>query len=357
MSRSRPAIEDLLRQIGEGLDVPRVALVSVSDRVPLKTWIRPGDPAASDAGTQLVTSAADHPCALAVGRREGGGLRPPPPCPPPRPSVSLLGEPPAAAEAARGRRLRGGERRGGGPGGDGDGDDDDDEIVGGAPPWGAPPAACWSGVDRCLGGDPRKGTGKELFARAPPPEQPPRPTVRRGSTAPRCRETSSRASCSATSAARSPARCASARGASSWPTAARSSSTRSASWPLDIQAKLLRVLQEGEFERVGAASRKVDVRVIAATHRDLEPRSPEGRFREDLYYRLNVVPIVLPPLRERAEDIPRLVEVLHQPAPARPRTRVHANSAAVLTALQEHAWPGNVRELRGWWGGDDSLEG
>ncbi len=114
----------------------------------------------------------------------------------------------------------------------------------------------------------------------------------------------------------------------------------------DIQAKLLRVLQEGEFERVGSSqTRKVDVRVVAATHHDLDAAVKEGRFRVDLYYRLNVFPIVLPPLRERIEDIPRLAWFFinrRQRALNRRFTRV---PGAVMTALQEHAWPGNVREL------------
>jgi chemotaxis protein methyltransferase CheR len=116
--------------------------------------------------------------------------------------------------------------------------------------------------------------------------------------------------------------------------------------PQEVQAKLLRVLQEGEFERVGSSqSRKVDVRVIAATHRDLEAALIDESFRPDLYYRLNVFPIVLPPLRERPEDIPRLMWFFinrRQRALDRKITRV---PAAVIEMLQRHSWPGNVREL------------
>jgi transcriptional regulator with GAF, ATPase, and Fis domain len=116
--------------------------------------------------------------------------------------------------------------------------------------------------------------------------------------------------------------------------------------PADVQSKLLRVLQEGEFERVGSSqSRRVDVRVIAATHRDLDEAVREGQFRADLYYRLNVFPIALPPLRERIDDIPRLVWFFvnrRQRALNRKFTNV---PASVMAALQQHPWPGNVREL------------
>ena len=116
--------------------------------------------------------------------------------------------------------------------------------------------------------------------------------------------------------------------------------------PPDIQVKFLRVLQEGEFERVGSSRTKtVDVRVIAATHRDLEAAVAEGTFRADLYYRLSVYPIQLPSLRERCEDIPRLVWFFinrHQRELGRHITKV---PQAVMDALQHHAWPGNVREL------------
>jgi transcriptional regulator with GAF, ATPase, and Fis domain len=114
----------------------------------------------------------------------------------------------------------------------------------------------------------------------------------------------------------------------------------------DIQVKFLRVLQEGEFERVGSSRTKtVDVRVIAATHRDLEAAVAEGTFRADLYYRLSVYPIQLPSLAERFEDIPRLVWFFihrHRRELGKPITKV---PQTVMDALQRHSWPGNVREL------------
>jgi len=117
--------------------------------------------------------------------------------------------------------------------------------------------------------------------------------------------------------------------------------------PLELQARLLRVLEDGEVRAVGAdASRKVDVRIIAATHQDLDARVREGRFRADLFYRLNVVTLRLPPLRERREDIPLLVE--HFTARARvrnPRSRMQAVAPEVVSALAAMPWPGNVREL------------
>jgi formate hydrogenlyase transcriptional activator len=116
--------------------------------------------------------------------------------------------------------------------------------------------------------------------------------------------------------------------------------------PLDVQGKLLRVLQEGEFERLGSShTRKVNVRVIAATHRDLESGVEEGRFRADLYYRLSVFPIRLPPLRERRDDIERLVWfVIHRRQ--RPLHRqIKKVPEAVMATLRNYGWPGNVREL------------
>ena len=115
--------------------------------------------------------------------------------------------------------------------------------------------------------------------------------------------------------------------------------------PLALQVKLLRVLQEGEIRRVGdARSRRVDVRVLAATARDLEADVAAGRFREDLYYRLNVVRIHLPPLRERREDLDALAVVLLERAVKRAGRPVTLSPGA-LAAIRAGAWPGNVREL------------
>jgi len=109
--------------------------------------------------------------------------------------------------------------------------------------------------------------------------------------------------------------------------------------------KLLRVLQERCFERVGSnCSRDCDVRVITATHQDLEERIRAGAFRQDLYYRLNVFPVDIPPLREHAEDIPELIEELSQRMVATSGTRVRFTEGA-MRVLVRHGWPGNVREL------------
>jgi formate hydrogenlyase transcriptional activator len=117
--------------------------------------------------------------------------------------------------------------------------------------------------------------------------------------------------------------------------------------PTDVQSKLLRVLQEGEFERVGSSeSRRVDVRIVAATHHDLDAAVKDGRFRADLYYRLNVFPIALPPLRERTEDIPRLVWFFINQRQRALNRRFTSVPPPVLAALQRHSWPGNVRELQ-----------
>ena len=116
--------------------------------------------------------------------------------------------------------------------------------------------------------------------------------------------------------------------------------------PLDLQPKLLRVLQDGEFERVGGTHTfKVDVRVIAATNRDLDRACREGRFRADLFYRLNVFPIPLPPLRERRDDVPRLVAHFVQKYASRLGKRIETIPSHMMAALGTYAWPGNVREL------------
>jgi DNA-binding NtrC family response regulator len=116
--------------------------------------------------------------------------------------------------------------------------------------------------------------------------------------------------------------------------------------PLSIQVKLLRVLQDGSFSRVGSNDTlKADVRIIAATHKDLASEVSEGRFREDLYYRLNVVELRIPPLRERPEDIPLLAEYFLQRITRKNGMARIRISAEAVASLQTHHWPGNVREL------------
>jgi PAS domain S-box-containing protein len=117
--------------------------------------------------------------------------------------------------------------------------------------------------------------------------------------------------------------------------------------PAETQAKLLRVLQEHEFDRVGGtSSKKVDVRVIAATNRDLLKAVREKAFREDLYYRLSVFPIQLPPLRERPEDIPLLAQYLLDKFATRIARRIDGIDSATIRRLKEYPWPGNIRELQ-----------
>ena len=116
--------------------------------------------------------------------------------------------------------------------------------------------------------------------------------------------------------------------------------------PVEMQVKLLRALQESEFERVGGIKTlRVDVRLIAATNRDLKQLIADGKFREDLYYRLAVVPIVLPPLRERREDIPLLVQHFIEKYDQRLGKRVEGIEEEALQILMAYAWPGNIREL------------
>ncbi|HXX53657.1 MAG TPA: sigma 54-interacting transcriptional regulator, partial [Thermodesulfovibrionales bacterium] len=117
--------------------------------------------------------------------------------------------------------------------------------------------------------------------------------------------------------------------------------------PLPTQAKILRLLQERRFERIGGNdSLSVDVRIIAATNKDLGERTKGGSFREDLYYRLNVMPIKIPPLRERPEDIPMLVEFFLFDSAGNINSKVSSIDEDALKALRAYGWPGNIRELR-----------
>ena len=116
--------------------------------------------------------------------------------------------------------------------------------------------------------------------------------------------------------------------------------------PLDIQVKLLRALQEGEVDPVGAKKPvKVDIRLISATNKDLQELVAAEKFREDLYYRLNVFPLTLPPLRERSEDIPELIDYFIQKFAAEESRDVKGVETSALDLLMEYAWPGNVRQL------------
>ena len=117
--------------------------------------------------------------------------------------------------------------------------------------------------------------------------------------------------------------------------------------PLELQSKLLRVLEEGNFERLGSTKTlQVNVRIIAATNRDLGEEVKTGRFRKDLYYRLNVFPIVIPPLRERPEDIPLLVWAFVRMFQERMGKEIETISKKTMEVLQSYSWPGNVRELK-----------
>jgi formate hydrogenlyase transcriptional activator len=117
--------------------------------------------------------------------------------------------------------------------------------------------------------------------------------------------------------------------------------------PLALQPKLLRVLQEQEFERLGSGrTHRINVRLVAATHRDLAETVKRNEFRSDLYYRLNVFPVVLPPLRERREDIPQLATHFVEIFARRMNKRIDHIPEGVLAAFASYSWPGNVRELQ-----------
>jgi two-component system response regulator HydG len=116
--------------------------------------------------------------------------------------------------------------------------------------------------------------------------------------------------------------------------------------PMSIQGKILRVLQDGEVRRVGSnESRKVDVRIIAATNVNLEEAQKAGKFREDLYYRLNVIPIAVPALRERSEDVPVLAHHFLRRMALREKKQLKGFTREAIAALSSYRWPGNVREL------------
>jgi formate hydrogenlyase transcriptional activator len=116
--------------------------------------------------------------------------------------------------------------------------------------------------------------------------------------------------------------------------------------PLELQVKLLRVIQHNEFERLGSSQTiKVDVRIVATTNRDLEEEIRKGRFRQDLYYRLNVFPITVPPLRQRKEDIPLMVEVFIERYSRKLGKQITSIQKEALKAFQDYPWPGNIREL------------
>jgi formate hydrogenlyase transcriptional activator len=117
--------------------------------------------------------------------------------------------------------------------------------------------------------------------------------------------------------------------------------------PLEMQSKLLRVIQHHEFERLGSShTTKVDVRVIATTNRNLEEEVKKGRFREDLFYRLNVFPITVPPLRQRTKDIPLLAQAFIERFARKLGKHITSISKETMKALQDYPWPGNVRELQ-----------
>jgi chemotaxis protein methyltransferase CheR len=116
--------------------------------------------------------------------------------------------------------------------------------------------------------------------------------------------------------------------------------------PLELQPKLLQVIQSGEFERLGSSNTiKVDVRIIAATNRNLEEEVQKGYFREDLWYRLNIFPITMPPLRDRLDDIPLLVNFYVDKISKRLGKSIEMVPVRVMDALQKYHWPGNIREL------------
>ncbi len=189
----------------------------------------------------------------------------------------------------------------------------------------------------------RQGTGRTRAARL---RQAPRLVPSSPSTWRPSRAISLSRNCSATRRAPSPAPTRAAPAASSRPKAARCSSTKSATCRWKRRPGLLRVLQQGEYTTVGGRTPiKADVRIIAATNKDLRILIQQGLFREDLFFRLNVVPLRLPPLRERTEDVPDLHAPLLRPWPSAKGSRPSRSIRRRLTGSSSYRWPGNVREL------------
>ena len=167
------------------------------------------------------------------------------------------------------------------------------------------------------------------------------------STAPLLSRRCSKASCSATRAGRSRAPLRSRPDSSNWADGGTLFLDEVGELPLPVQAKLLRVLENGEVQRVGATEgKRVDIRIIAATNRRLLDDVADGRFRQDLYYRLNVIEIVLPPLRERRGDIPYLTATFIKEFSKRFSKPVRGVSPGAERLLHDAPWPGNIRELR-----------
>ena len=198
------------------------------------------------------------------------------------------------------------------------------------------------------GADPRRERHRQGAAgAAAPPRVRPRATRRSSpSTCRRSRTSWSRARCSATSAARSPARTSSSSASSSSPSGGTLFLDEIGDLRLDLQAKLLRAIQEGEIERVGGTKPiRTNFRLVVATNVDLEKAVKEGRFREDLYYRINVIPIRMPPLRERIEDLPELARLFLERYRRKFRKPVRGIADSALKILASYWWPGNIREL------------
>ena len=192
------------------------------------------------------------------------------------------------------------------------------------------------------------GTGKELIARAhAPPQRAAHPPLRhaqlRRHPAPACWKANS----SATRKARSRARSRSALGALNWRTMGTLFLDEIGDLPLELQPKLLRVLQEHAFERLGSSrTLRTNVRLVAATNRDLLAMVQQHTFREDLYYRLHIFPLTVPPLRERRDDIPLLVQHFAQQYAHQMHKRIAPIPAEAMAELVHYDWPGNVRELQ-----------